>query len=78
MKNTASRFGLTNSDRATAVFLPLAGVHVAYGRIRSYDLKPLSMTAARHNPSKVTESALKFHYHAHLKSATGARAIPRT
>ena len=51
---------------------------MAYGRIRSYDLKPLSMTAARHNPSKVTESALKFHYHAHLKSATGSLGTTQT
>ena len=74
MVNTASRFRFAKSDHATAVFLPGAGVHVAYGRIRSYD----SMTAAWHNPSRVAESALNFHYHAHLESATGSLGIPQT
>ena len=54
--------------------LSRAGVHVAYCRIRSYD----SMTAAWHNPSKVAESALKFHYQAHLKSATGSLGTTQT
>ena len=63
-----------DSDRATAVSLHGAAVHVAYGRIRSYD----SMTAAWHNPSKVAESAIKLYYHAHLESATGSLGTTQT
>ena len=69
-----ARFKITDSDRATAVSLHGAAVHVAYGMIRSYD----SMTAAWHNPSRVAESALNFHYHAHLKSATGSLGTTQT